>query len=224
MRYSAIITDAFKPVVATAVNKMAAVIVAVTLLGTPAAADTAVPVVSVFGDSLSAGYRLARGEGVVPSLAAELEKRGIAATLINAAVSGETSGEGLLRLNWVLRKKPDLVIVELGANDMLRGFPPSLVEKNLDKIVGGIKQAGAKVLLAGMLASPNLGEQYGMEFAAVYQRLAVKHDVAFYPFFLKDVALVPTLNLDDGIHPNAAGARVIAANIAPLVAQLLTSE
>ena len=185
----------------------------------PAAADP--PLVAAFGDSLSAGYGLAEEEGFAPQLQAALAKLGVQARVINAAVSGDTSADGRRRVNFMLRKKPHLVIVELGANDMLRGMAVPQLYENLDAILARIKKSGAKVLLAGMLASPSLGEKYEREFAAAYQHLAKKHGVPLYPFFLKDVATIPELNLPDGLHPNKEGVQIIARNIAPLVAKAL---
>lgn len=179
------------------------------------------PRLVAFGDSLSAGYGVAAAAGFAPQLQAVLAERGITVTVISAAISGDTSADGKRRAAWMLRQKPDIVIVALGANDMLRGLPPPQLYDNLDAIITRIRTAGAAVLLAGMLATPTMGDQYAAEFAAVYQRLAAKHQVAFYPFFLQDVATIPDLNLPDGIHPNRAGIRRIAENIAPLAASLL---
>ena len=113
------------------------------------------------------------------------------------------------------------MIVELGANDALRGIDPGLTERNLDQIISEFKAGNVTVLLAGMLAPPNLGEEYGAEFNSLYPRLAEKHNVAFFPFFLQDVAAIPALNQNDYMHPNAAGVEVIVANILPLVMQTL---
>ena len=171
----------------------------------------------VFGDSLTAGYELPREDGFVPVLAAALSGRGFSVTVINASVAGNTSFDGLQRFNLMLRHDPEIVIVELGANDMLRGLPPTLLYDNLDAMIGRLIDDGIGVVLAGMLAPANMGEAYVAEFADVYQRLAKKYQLLFLPFFLDEVALNDSLNLSDGIHPNAAGVKVTVANILPLV-------
>ena len=137
------------------------------------------------------------------------------------AMSGDTTAGGLARLDWSLAEKPDLVILELGANDMLRGIAPATVRANLDKMIGKIKASGAKLLLAGMQASPNWGKKYQKEFDRIYPELARAHGVALYPFFLEGVAMNPELNQPDGLHPNARGVAVIVERIAPDVAELL---
>lgn len=179
------------------------------------------PLIAAFGDSLSAGYGLPEQDGFAPQLQAALAALGAPATVINAAVSGDTSADGRRRVDWMLRKKPDIVIVALGANDMLRALPVPQMHDNLDAIITRIKQSGARVLLAGMVATPSLGEQYERDYAEAFRRLAESHQTAFYPFFLQDVAAVPALNLPDGLHPNREGIAIIAANIAPLLAQML---
>ena len=184
----------------------------------PALAETRL---LAFGDSLTHGYGLAAGSEFPAVLERALHKQGLDVTVINAGVSGDTSSGGLARVGWSLADNPDLVIVELGANDALRGIDPGLTERNLDRIISEFKAANVTVLLAGMLAPPNLGEEYGAEFNSLYPRLAEKHDVAFFPFFLQDVAAVPALNQNDYMHPNAAGVEVIVANILPLVMQTL---
>lgn len=190
-----------------------------TLAAPGVAADP--PVISVLGDSLAAGYGLDVEQGFVPQLQAALARRGRPATVLSAAVSGDTSADGRRRVEWMLRKKPDIVIVELGANDMLRAMPTAQLYDNLDAIIGRIKAGGARVLLAGMMATPDLGDDYAAEFAAVYSRLAEKHQVALFPFFLQDVATVPQFNLPDGLHPNQEGIGIIVDNITPLVEQLI---
>jgi acyl-CoA thioesterase-1 len=137
--------------------------------------------------------------------------------VINGGVSGDTSAGGLARLDWLMAEKPDLVIVELGANDGLRGLDPANTKENLDRIISRIRETGARVLLAGMLAPPNLGREYGDEFGALFPALAEKHGTAFYPFFLEGVAMDPALNQDDGIHPTAEGVAVIVENMLPFV-------
>lgn len=176
--------------------------------------------VVAFGDSLTAGYGLRPGEGFAPRLQAALRAQGVEARVHNAGVSGDTSAAGRMRLNWTLgalRTKPDLVIVELGGNDMLRGIRPEQTRANLDAIVTELKRRGIRVVLAGMLASPNMGPQYGRAFNTLYPALARKHAIPFYPFFMRGVAGNRSLLLKDGIHPNARGVDVIVRGILPTV-------
>ncbi|MGI9296799.1 MAG: arylesterase [Gammaproteobacteria bacterium] len=177
--------------------------------------------IAAFGDSLSAGYGLPEADGFAPVLQKELRAAGVPAEVVNAAVSGDTSADGLLRVDWMLREtSPDIVVVEFGANDMFRGLPAAHIEKNLAEIIARIQQNGARVLLAGMEAPRNYGAQYRRQFSAMYESLGARFGAPLYPFFLDGVALDPNLNLADGIHPNAAGVREIARNIAPFVAAL----
>lgn len=190
--------------------------------GPPAAAGE--PAIVVLGDSLTAGYGLAREDAFPARLEAALRAEGHAWRVIDAGVSGDTSAGGLARLDWALADEPGIVIVELGANDGLRGLPTEQLEVNLDAILARIREAGAAVLLAGMEAPRNFGADYGAAFRAVYERLAAKHDVAFYPFFLEGVAMEPALNQADGIHPNAAGVAEIVRRILPHVVALVTGR
>lgn len=184
----------------------------------PVAAETrGAPVILALGDSLTAGYGLAPEQSFPAQLEAALAQKGIAARVVNGGVSGDTSAGGLARLDWLLGENPDLVIVELGANDGLRGLDPAATRVNLDRIVGRIRESGAHVLLAGMRAPPNLGSEYGAAFATLYRDLAEKHGAAYYPFFLEGVAANPALNQEDGIHPTAEGIAVIVENILPVV-------
>ncbi len=177
-----------------------------------------------FGDSLTAGYGLKPGQGFAPQLESALKSRRILARVHNACVSGDTTAAGRARLGWslnVLKAKPDLVIVELGGNDMLRGIGPDQTRANLDAILADLRRRGIRVVLAGMLASPNMGPAYGRTFNAIYPALARKHGVTLYPFFMKGVAGRPPLLLKDGIHPNAQGVAVIVNGILPTVATAL---
>lgn len=176
-----------------------------------------------YGDSLTHGYGLPAGETFPEQLEQALREAGLDVTVINAGNSGETSAGGRARLDWALADAPDAVILELGANDGLRGLDPAATYDNLDAMLTRLTAEGLPVLLAGMLAPPNLGREYGAEFDALYSRLAEKHDVPIYPFFLEGVALVPELNQADGIHPNAAGVAIIVERIAPHVIRLLES-
>lgn len=175
----------------------------------------------VFGDSLAAGYGLPQEEAFPMRLEAALRRAGHQVTVINAGVSGDTSAGGLARLDWALHDRPDLVIVELGGNDALRGLDPEQTCANLDAILSRFKTEGVAVLLAGMRAPRNLGHDYYSKFDRIYSALAAKHDVPLYPFFLDGVATDPALNQADGIHPNARGVAVIVERILPSVRALL---
>jgi acyl-CoA thioesterase-1 len=179
------------------------------------------PVILDFGDSLTAGYGMAATQAFPARLEAWLHERGIAARVVNAGVSGDTTAGGLARLDWALADKPDLVILALGANDALRGIEPSAVRDNLDKMIGKIKAGGAKVLLLGMLAPPNWGEEYKRDFDRIFPDLARLYQLPLYPFFLEGVAMRPELNQPDGLHPNERGVAVLVDRIAPLVADLI---
>ncbi len=174
-------------------------------------------VVLALGDSLTSGYGLPRGKSFPAQLEARLADQGVDAKVINGGVSGDTSAGGLARLDWLLGDQPDLVVVELGANDVLRGLDPAITRGNLDRIIARIRATGAHVLLAGMIAPPNMGAEYGEKFASLYPDLAQKHGTAFYPFFLDGVAMDPALNQRDGIHPTAEGVAVIVEGILPVV-------
>ncbi len=173
------------------------------------------------GDSLTAGYGLPEPQGFVPQLQGALRAKGYDVTIINAGVSGDTTAGGLSRLDWALADKPDAVLVELGANDMLRGLDPAAARNNLDGILKRLTAAKLPVLLAGMVASPSLGRAYGERFNAIYPDLAHAYDVQLYPFFLDGVAADAALNQGDGIHPNPAGVKAIVERITPYVARLL---
>ena len=178
--------------------------------------------VMAFGDSLFAGYNLGQTEGFAPALERGLRERGVAARVFNAAVSGDTSAGGRQRLAFALEglpRKPDLVIVELGANDMLRGLDPAQTRANLDAILADLDKRGIPVILAGMVAAPNMGADYARAFNAIYPDLAKKYDAPLYPFVLEGVIGRRDLLLGDGIHPNPKGVDVMVDGIAPLVAR-----
>jgi acyl-CoA thioesterase-1 len=185
----------------------------------PARAHPAVVV--DLGDSLTAGYGLPEGEAFPARLQGWLLRRGIAAQVVNAGVSGDTTAGGLARLDWALADKPDLVILALGGNDALRGIDPATVRANLDKMIRKVEAAGAKVLLLGMLAPPNWGEAYRSAFDRIFPDLARTYHVPLYPFFLEGVAMKPELNQADGLHPNARGVAVLVDRIGPVVAGVL---
>jgi len=188
--------------------------------GAPAAERRPVTLVA-FGDSLTAGYKLPRGDGFAARLEEALRAEGRDVKVIDAGVSGDTTDMGLARLDWSVPADAQGVIVELGANDMLRGLPPAVARGNLDEIAGRLTGRGQKVLIAGMLAARNLGPGYAAAFDPIFADVARKHGALHYPFFLDGVALHPELTLPDGLHPNAAGVRVIVAGILPSVRELL---
>ncbi len=175
----------------------------------------------VFGDSLVAGYGLPAQDGFQARLAAALKAEGREVILLDGGVSGDTTAGGRARLDWVLADKPDAVLLELGANDGLRGTDPKVTEDNLTAILNRFQAEHLPVLLTGMEAPPNLGAAYGAQFRAVFARLGKRPGVLFDPFFLAGVAGVPELNQDDHIHPNAAGVAKETARILPMVVALL---
>jgi acyl-CoA thioesterase-1 len=185
----------------------------------PAFART--PAILAFGDSLTAGYGLPANEAFPARLAARLKDQGVDVKMINGGVSGDTTTDGLARLDWALADKPDFVILALGANDALRGIDPKIVRANLDAMIGRIQASGAKLLLLGMVAPANWGADYEREFDRIYPELAKAHNVPLYPFFLDGVAMNPQLNQADGMHPNERGVAIMVDRIAPLVAKLV---
>ena len=178
-------------------------------------------VIMAFGDSLTAGYGLSEADGYVARLQAALRARGQSVLVKNGSVSGDTTAGGRARLAWTLSGPVDLVILELGANDGLRGVDPGETRRNLDAILTAIRKRKIPVLLAGMLAPPNLGLDYAKDYNNLYPDLAKKHGVALYPFFLDGVAAQAALNQPDGLHPNAAGVQVIVDAMTPHVLELL---
>lgn len=202
------------------VVNVTALLAVLCLAAMPARADGA-RVVLALGDSLTAGYGMDQGEAFPVQLQAALHAAGHAVTVINAGVSGDTSAGGRSRLEWLLSPDVDAVIVELGANDGLRGVDPAGTRENLDWILAKLRDKGLPVLLTGMVAPPNLGQDYGREFNAIYPDLAQKYGVLFDPFFLQDVAADPALNQRDGIHPNAQGVAIIVERLTPKVIELL---
>jgi len=180
-------------------------------------------VIVALGDSLTAGLGVAPDEAWPALLEARLQREGLPYRVVNAGVSGDTSAGGLSRLDWVLRNTPEIVIVALGANDGLRGQPTSALRGNLVSIVDRLKQRKVKILLAGMRLPPNYGAPYTRDFAAVFADVAHQAGVPLVPFLLDGVAANASLNLADGIHPNAAGHRIIAERLWPYLRPLLTA-
>jgi len=196
---------------------------AITLLS-PAESKAASPVpitLVAFGDSLTAGYGLAPEHALPRQLEKALRARGKNVRVINAGVSGDTTAAGLARLDWAVPKETDAVILELGANDALRGLPPDKARANLDAILARLKQQNIPVLLAGMIAPRNMGHEYASRFDALYPALAEKYDIPLYPFFLEGIAGERKLNLPDGLHPNPGGVAIIVERILPAVERLV---
>ena len=191
------------------------------LLGAPAHAAERVLKIVAFGDSLTAGLGLPAGAAFPARLEAALKAKGHAVAIVNAGVSGDTASGGLGRLDWSVPDDADAVILELGANDALRGVDPKTTKAALDAILGKLDARRVPVLLAGMAAPRNMGADYVRAFDAIYPALASTHRVVFYPFFLEGVATDPKLNQGDGLHPTAAGVDVIVARILPSVEALI---
>ncbi|QIK95779.1 arylesterase [Sphingomonas sp. HDW15A] len=189
-------------------------------------AKEAGPLIVAFGDSLFAGYGLAQNEGLAPALDRALAKAGVEAEVVNAGVSGDTSAAGLQRLAFTLDgqpRKPDLVIVGLGGNDMLRGISPEQTRQNLDAILAELKRRNIPAMLSGIIAAPNMGPDYANAFNVIYRDLAEKYDVSLYPFTLEGVVGNKDLMLGDDIHPNARGVEIVAGRMAPVVKSALDS-
>ena len=185
-------------------------------------ARAAAPIhIVALGDSLTAGYGLAEKDGFVPRLQAALAKNGATAEIANAGVSGDTASDGLARLGWSVPSGTDAVIVELGANDMLRGVKPDVTRAALDSILQRLTARHISVLLCGMRAAPNLGADYGRAFEQIYPALAAKYGALLYPFFLDGVAADLNLIQQDGLHPNPAGVGVIVQRILPKAMELI---
>ena len=173
------------------------------------------------GSSLTQGYGLPPGTEFTTQLQQALKAQGIDAQVVNAGVSGDTSADGLSRLDWSLADHPDAAILEMGSNDMLRGIPPAETEKNLRAMLTIFQKDHIPVLFTGMQAQRNLGQEYVTQFDAIYPKLAREFPVIFYPFFLDGVALNPKLNQGDGLHPNPAGVKIIVARMLPDVKKLV---
>ena len=176
---------------------------------------------AALGDSLTAGYGLPPGQAFPDVLAAALKAKGWDVEVVNAGVSGDTAADGLARFDWSVPEDANAIVVELGANDMLRGADPAATELTLSQILAKARAAHMAILLAGMLAAPNYGADYKRRFDAIYPELAQKFGVALYPFFLDGVAANPALQLPDGLHPNRAGVERIVKGILPSVEAVL---
>ena len=198
------------------------VLALIVLQGALAPVHAAEPIrILAFGDSLTAGYGLAEQDTLPTRLADALNKMGRPVIMINGGVSGDTTADGVSRLDWALADQPQIMILALGANDMLRGIDPKTTRANLDTIIRRTKAAGVEIVLAGMLAPPNLGAEYKSAYDAVYSDLAKAHNLLFMPFLLQDVAQDSDLNQADGIHPNGNGVAIIVRNLLPYVTQAM---
>lgn len=187
-------------------------------------AKETLPKIVAFGDSLTAGYGLAAHESYPSLLQKRLDADGYRYEVINAGVSGDTSAGGLRRIDWSLEGDVRFVILELGANDHLRGQPVAETKKNLSEIIKRARARNAKVVLAGMLTLRNAGDRYQREIYEMYKSLAEEHNVALIPFFLEGVAGKESLNLDDGVHPNAEGTKIVAENVYAVLKPLLSED
>lgn len=202
------------------VQVFALVVAALALAGGAGAADGPVRIV-VLGDSLTAGLGLPANAAFPARLEQALKAKGMAVEISNAGVSGDTAVGGLARLDWSVPEGTEAVIVELGANDTLRGIDPKVTRQALEEIVRRLRGRGIAVLLAGMRAAPNLGPDYARDFEAIYSDLAARNDLLLYPFFLDGVATDAKLNQRDGLHPTAAGVDAIVARILPKAEELV---
>jgi acyl-CoA thioesterase-1 len=189
-----------------------------------APADPHVPVIVVFGDSFTAGLGIPRGAAFPARLEAWLRAQGRETHVINAGKSGDTTTAALMRLDKALADRPDIVILELGANDALRGVDPAITRNNLAAMITRIQGTGAKLLMTGILAPPNWGEEYRQAFNRIYPELARRYQVPLYPFFLQGVTLDPELIQADRLHPNERGVAVIVNRIGPVVVRLFLSD
>ena len=206
-------------------RSIATALLSITLVGASPPAER--PLILAFGDSLTAGYGLDQGLGFAPQLQGTLRRRGIAAEVVDGGISGDTSEAGKARLGWTLdglKRKPDLVILELGANDMLRGLDPKLTERNLDSMLAELKRRQVPVLVAGMRGAPNLDPSYIARFEAIYPAIARRHGAALYPFFLDGAAAQPGMIQQDGMHPTFEGVKRIVGGIMPAVEQALAGR
>ena len=202
------------------VQRFAALALAVVLCGPAAAQERPIRIVA-FGDSLMAGYQLAMKDAFPAQLERALKAKGLNVQLANAGVSGDTTSGGLSRLDWSVPDGTDAVMVELGANDMLRGIDPNVTRAALEQIVSRLKQRGIEVMLCGMRAVPNYGEDYAKAFNAIYPELASANNLVFYPFFLEGIAADAKFNQRDGLHPTEAGVDTIVTRIIPKVEELI---
>jgi len=207
-----------------AISTACAAIFVTVFAGTPARAEAQAEkeiVILALGDSLTAGFQLPADKSFPAQLQAALRARGHSVRVLNAGVSGDTAADGAARLDWSITEPVDAAIVELGANDVLRGLDPKQTEASLDAILKALSDKRVELLLAGMEPLRNWGEDYAAQFRAIWPRLAGKYNAILYPFFLKNVATVAALNQPDGLHPTAEGVAVVVRNILPDVEKLI---
>jgi acyl-CoA thioesterase I len=202
------------------VQRVAALALAALVCGSAVAAERPIRIVA-FGDSLMAGYQLAMKDAFPAQLERALQAKGLNVQVANAGVSGETTSGGLSRLDWSVPDGTDAVMLELGANDMLRGIDPKVTRAALEQIVSRLKQRGIEVMLCGMQAVSNYGEDYAKAFNAIYPDLASANNLVFYPFFLEGIATDARFNQRDGLHPTEAGVETIVTRITPKVEELI---
>jgi acyl-CoA thioesterase I len=199
-------------------KKLESLLIGMFIWGMGSGFATADPIkITAFGDSLMASYQLETEQGFPAQLAKALAAKGLEIEMTDAAVSGDTTSGGLERLDWSVPDSTDFVILELGANDALRGSPPQAAEANLEAMIGKLKARNIKIILAGMLAPPNMGKDYEDAFNGIFPRLAEKHKLPLIPFFLQGVAGKPELQLEDRMHPNPKGVEKMVQNALPVV-------
>ncbi|RCW84367.1 arylesterase [Phyllobacterium bourgognense] len=213
----------FKPLLQFFVLSGLVALPSVALANQNAVSDRPLAVVG-FGDSLMSGFQLPIQDSFTAQLEKALKDKGVNVTITNAGVAGETTTDGVSRLDWSVPEGTDLVILEFGANDALRGIDPAISEKNLSDILEKLKQRKVQVILAGMLAPPNMGNDYAEKFNAIFPRLAKKYDVPLYPFFLDGVATVKSLQLEDGEHPNTEGVAKMVERFLPLMEKTISQR
>jgi acyl-CoA thioesterase-1 len=203
---------------AAAVNSLLVVLLCLSVAHAQTTPTQTTPIkIAMLGDSLTAGYGLKPDQAISVRLQAALKAEGRDVTILNHGVSGDTSAGGLDRVDWMLADKPDIVMVELGANDALRAIDPATTERNIDAILAKLKDAKVAVWLIGMMAPRNLGPDYVKAFDGLYKKLADKYGIPLYPFILDGVAQDATLNQADGMHPNPAGVEVVVKHLLPFV-------
>lgn len=177
-----------------------------------------------FGDSLMSGFQLPVQDSFTAQLETALKAKGLDVTIANAGVAGETTTDAVGRVDWSVPQGTDLVILEFGANDALRGIDPAISEKNLSEIIEKLQARKVQIILAGMLAPPNMGNDYADRFNAIFPRLAAKYDVPLYPFFMDGVATVKALQLEDGEHPNSAGVAKMVEGFLPTIEKVIAQD
>ncbi|MGF0539551.1 arylesterase [Agrobacterium sp. ES01] len=204
------------------VSPVLAIVIAMFFVTASASAQESSLKLVGFGDSLMAGYQLPTDDALPNQLEAALRSKGVSVSVANAGVSGDTSSGGLARIDWSVPDGTDGVILELGANDALRGIAPQQTEKNLEAMIVKLKDRNIPVLLVGMIAPPNMGGDYAERFNPIYRQLADKYDLAYYPFILEGVVGHPNLQLEDGMHPNTDGVGVVVQQMLPTVEQFVS--